>query len=183
MGLDDLEVVNLNKYVKDHKLGFKPDTLMQFVWRQDLMFDIDENIDTTDVSPEACEACKKMRGIHKNNTSVCKKHKAIQEWNNGIDHKRMGIGTLLERKFVIFSNYVVFENPDDQDYVYVVWFGSCARKSHNMYYVKKNQFKGIFTEGYDLQSILTPNIILISGNWQVYYPSNEDMPSLENIRY
>lgn len=184
MNLDEIEVVNVTKYIREHKLNFRPDTLMLFVWKQDLLTDLDENIDTTDESQDKCQACWKMREFHKSNTSLCKKHRAIHEWENNIDKKKIGYGTLQGRRFAIFSNYVVFENPEDPEHLYLIWYGTCARKNHVTYRVNVDSFKGIFDEtGHDITNLLDPNLVLLNGNWQVYYPDENDLPILETIRY
>ena len=176
-----MNVINLDQYIKENKLCFRPGIVLDLIERFNKLKPqmVQKLALKKTIEPSECQYCKTAREISNDRQMFCKKHKAINEWSK-IDIETTGRVNLFNHKLQIFGRYVITDMPTDANGVYVLWFGTGEEKDC-VYCLSKTYFPGVFDKGFDISSLINPDSIVVYKNTQLYW-EDDGIPRIENIK-
>ncbi len=175
-----MEVIQLDKFLKQNKLLFKPEFFISVLTRFNKMKEsmIQKVALKKDKDPETCKYCENIKeatnGVH----MYCKKHKAIHDWET-LDIDKSGVGVLYGYKVQLFGRYCICSMPTDDNGVYIINFG-LSDSDDCVYCVSKEYFPGIFEQGFNITTLFSEDNVVVYKNQQIYW--DEGNPRIENIK-
>ena len=175
-----MEVIQLEKYIKQHRLLFKPEFLINVLLKFNKMKDsMVQKVAFKKSNKEAsCKYCDAVKASSNGLVQFCKKHRAVHDWKD-INISRTGVGKLYGGYNIqIYNRYVIVSMPTDPNGVYVIWVGK--DDEYSVYCMSKEYFPGIFENGFNINDLLNENHVVVYKNLQVYWDENN--PRLESIK-
>lgn len=174
-----MDVIKLDKYLKENKLLFKPDFLISVLTRFNKISEsmIQKVAMKKSKDSKECKYCETLKESTNGVQQYCKKHKAVHDWES-IDKDRTGFGVLFGNKVQLFGRYMVVSMKSDDEGVYVVWMGN--DESDSVYCMDKEYFPGIFEVGFNINQLFSENNVVVYKNLQIYWEDNN--PRIENIK-
>jgi len=172
-----MEVINIDKYLKQHKILVKPEHLISFIIR----FNKNKEAMVQKVAIKQdgeCKYCKDLEKITQGRSKYCKKHKAVFEFQK-IDLDNTAIGSFNGLKIHLFNRYALVEMKTDPNGVYLVWIGE-DENTDSVYCLSKEYFPECFERGMSIDELFQPESILMYKNTQIYWEENN--PRVENIK-
>lgn len=175
-----MEVIQLDKFIKQNKLMFKPDFLISVLTRfNKIKGSMVQKIALKKSNEsEECKYCDAVKSASNSAQLYCKKHKSIHDWEK-MDPDRTGVGNLFGHQIQIFGRYVIASMPTDNKGVYVIWIGD-KEEDYSVYCMSKDYFPEVFERGFNINELLNENNVVVYKNVQVYWEDNN--PRLESIK-
>ena len=176
-----MEVIQLDSYIKSNKLLFKPNLFFDMIMRFNKLgrqmvqkVALKKTVDATN-----CQYCRTIRDVTNGKQQLCKKHKAIEDWQK-MDTSKSGRCRLFGHDLQIFNRYVITNMTTDTDGVYVLWFGE-SEENDCVYCLNKLYFPKVFEVGMDISVLVHPDNIVVYKNVQLYW-DEDGAPRIENIK-
>ncbi len=168
-----MDVIQLDKYLTQNKLLFKPDFFIRVLTRFDKLKDsmVQKVALQKANDPETCKYCDSIKESTNGKFQFCKKHKAIHDWET-LDVDKSGVGMLFGYKVQLFKRYCICSMPTDDNGVYIIYFGNSSDKGDCVYCVSKEYFPGIFETGYNISSLYSENNVVVYKHKQIYWDNN-----------
>ena len=175
-----MEVIQLDKYLKQHKLLFRPEFFISVLTRFNKVKEsmVQKVALKKANDPESCKYCETLKESTNGTQQYCRKHKAIHDWES-LDMNRSGVGVLFGYKVQLYNRYCICSMPSDPNGVYIINFGNVDSEDC-VYCVSKEYFPGIFERGFNITTLFSEDNVVIFKNQQIYW--DDGNPRVENIK-
>lgn len=172
-----MNVIQVDKYLKEHKLQIKPEHLIGFLIRFNK--NRESMVQKVAIKQDGdCKYCEELEKVTNGRSKYCKKHKAVHDFEK-IDLDNTAIGKLMDTRVHLFNRYALVEMKTDPQGVYLIWIGD-ENNVDNVYCLSKEYFPECFDRGVNIDELFDQETILVYQNRQLYWEDNN--PRIELIK-
>lgn len=178
--------INLREYLKKRKIPFRPDLLIQLIYKRDqiLPMFVQKKAKKFIVPVKDCIHCNQRKNKMMNYGNqlnprelFCKKHAAIYDY--GECREKIAKIHYKDRTYYLFGEYIVTEMHTDPDGLYVVWMGTIKQDSFSVFAINKKYFPDIEKTNIDItKDILSADTLQVN-EWVLIL--DNEKPILEKV--
>lgn len=178
--------INLREYLKKRKIPFRPDVVMQLIYKRDqiLSMFVQKKAKKFIVPVKDCIHCKKNKSKMMDVMSqlstrelFCKKHAAIYDYEQC--KGKVAKINFKDRIYYLFGEYIATEMHSDPDGLYIVWVGTIRQNSFSVFAINKRYFPDIEKENIDItEDILSADALQVN-EWVLVL--DKEKPILEKV--